>query len=89
MAPHSINYSLGVWGKKDNLPDETTLSVTTMCGHHMIPPKFVRYVMRRVKKGKLTPEEGAKKLAEFCYCGIFNHVRCSEIIREETAEAAE
>ena len=61
VTPHSINYSLGVWGKKDNLPDETTLSVTTMCGHHMIPPKFVRYVMRRVKKGKIDPGRRGKE----------------------------
>lgn len=85
VTPHSINYSLGVWGKKDNLPSETTLAITTMCGHHMIPPKFVDKVMKRVKKGKLTSDEGAKELAEFCYCGIFNHVRCSDIITEQTA----
>lgn len=83
VTPHSINYSLGVWGKKDNLPDDKTLSITTMCGHHMIPPKFVDYIVRRVKKNKLTPEEGAKQLAEFCYCGIFNHVRCAEIIKND------
>ena len=82
VTPHSVNYSLGVWGKKDNLPDETTLSVTTMCGHHMIPPKFVNYIMRRVEKGKMTPEDGAVDLAKYCYCGIFNPVRCAEIIRE-------
>lgn len=46
VTPHSINYSLGVWGKKDNLPDETTLSITTMCGHHMIPPKFVQHMIK-------------------------------------------
>ena len=88
VTPHSINYSLGVWGKKDNLPNDTTLSITTMCGHHMIPPKFVDHVMKRVKKGKLTPEEGANKLAEFCYCGIFNHVRCADIIQKNTADAS-
>lgn len=82
VTPHSVNYSLGVWGKKDKLPDDTTLSITTMCGHHMIPPKFVNYVMKRVKKGKITSEEGAKELAEFCYCGIFNHIRCANIIGE-------
>ncbi len=86
VTPHSINYSLGVWGKKENLPDDTTLSITTMCGHHMIPPKFVAHVMRRVKKGKLTPEEGATRLAEFCYCGIFNHIRCADIIQKRTSE---
>ncbi len=89
VTPHSINYSLGVWGKKDNLPGETTLSITTMCGHHMIPPKFVDHVMKQVKKEKLTPEEGAKKLAEFCYCGIFNHVRCANIIKDQTARSKE
>ena len=84
VTPHSVNYSLGVWGKKDHLPDDTTLSITTMCGHHMIPPKFVNHIMKRVKKGKMTPEEGAQELAEFCYCGIFNHIRCADIIGENT-----
>jgi len=84
VTPHSINYSLGVWGKTDKLPDDTTLSITTMCGHHMIPPKFVNHIMKRVKKGKMTPQDGAKELAEFCYCGIFNHIRCGNIIVKNT-----
>ncbi len=84
VTPHSINYSLGVWGKKDNLPDDVTLSITTMCGHHMIPPKFVKHIMEQVEKGRLTAEEGAIKLANFCYCGIFNQVRCADIIKENT-----
>lgn len=84
VTPHSINYSLGVWGRKDKLPDDVTLSITTMCGHHMIPPKFVSSVMRQVEAGKMTPEEGAVKLANFCYCGIFNQVRCAEIIADST-----
>jgi len=86
VTPHSINYSLGVWGRKNKLPDDTTLSITTMCGHHMIPPKFVNYIIKRVKKGKMTPEEGAKELAEFCYCGIFNHIRCANIIEKSTCK---
>jgi hypothetical protein len=84
VTPHSVNYSLGVWGKKDDLPDDTTLSITTMCGHHMIPPKFVNHIMKRVQKGKMTPQEGAQELAEFCYCCIFNHIRCANIIEENT-----
>lgn len=84
VIPHSINYSLGVWGKKEGLPDEVTLSITTMCGHHMIPPKFVKHIMNQVEKKHLTPEEGAIKLANFCYCGIFNQVRCADILRKNT-----
>jgi hypothetical protein len=48
----------------------------------MIPPKFVQYVVDQVDKGKLTPEEGAVKLSNFCYCGIFNQVRCADIIED-------
>ena len=82
VTPHSINYSLGVWGSKDKLPDEVALSVTTMCGHHMIPPKFVKHIMKQVEAGKMTPEQGANRLSDFCYCGIFNQVRCADIIRD-------
>lgn len=84
VTPHSINYSLGVWGKKDNLPDDVTLSVTTMCGHHMIPPKFVKHIMKQVESGRMTAEDGARKLADFCYCGIFNQVRCADIIAKNS-----
>ncbi|MEI7463678.1 MAG: hypothetical protein WCK03_04775, partial [Candidatus Taylorbacteria bacterium] len=83
VTPHSINYSLGVWGRKDKLPDAATLSVTTMCGHHMIPPKFVKHIIRQVETGKMTPEQGALRLSDFCYCGIFNQVRCAEIIEKQ------
>ena len=82
VTPHSANFSLGVWGNKGILPDEDTLSITTMCGHHMIPRKFVQYVVDQVDKGRMSPEEGAIKLSDFCYCGIFNQVRCSEIIQD-------
>lgn len=81
VTPHSINYSLGVWGNKKRLPDEETLSITTMCGHHMIPPRFVEYVQKRVNSGKMTAEEGAIELSSFCYCGIFNQVRCGQILQ--------
>lgn len=82
VKPHSANYSLGVWGNKGILPDEDTLSITTMCGHHMIPPKFVQYIVDQVDKGRMTAEEGSIKLANFCYCGIFNQVRCADLIKD-------
>ena len=52
----------------------------------MISPKFVDYIMKRVKKGKMTPEEGALKLATFCYCGIFNPIRCADIIQKQSSD---
>ena len=89
VVPHSVNYSLGIWGKKENLPDAATLSVTTMCGHHMISPKFVKHVINQVNKGRMTPEEGALELATFCYCGIFNHIRCADIIKKSISDQKE
>lgn len=89
VTPHTINYSLGIWGKKDKLPDDTTLSITTMCGHHMISPKFVRHVMRQVEAGRMTPEAGANELANFCYCGIFNPVRAADILRDSAGKKKE
>ncbi|MCL2568312.1 MAG: hypothetical protein FWE12_02595 [Oscillospiraceae bacterium] len=79
---HSINYALGIWGKKENLPDEETLSITTMCGHHMIPPKFVQHMVSQVEKGKITAEDASRQMSDLCYCGIFNQVRCAKIVKE-------
>jgi len=64
------------------LPDEDILSITTMCGHHMISPNLVKKLVEDVKKGKITPEKAAWKLATFCPCGIFNHVRAEKLIEE-------
>lgn len=83
VTPHSINFSLGVWGNKGILPDEDTLAITTMCGHHMIPPKFVNYIINEVESGRMSAKQGADKLSSFCYCGIFNQVRCEELIKEK------
>ena len=82
VKPHSANFSLGVWGNKSILPDDDTLSITTMCGHHMIPPKFVNYIVNQVQSGKMTAEQGALKLSDFCYCGIFNQVRAADLITD-------
>lgn len=80
VIPHTINFSLGVWGKKELLPSEEALSITTMCGHHMIAPALVEEMKDLVRKGKLSPEEAGLKLATYCPCGIFNQVRAAKIL---------
>lgn len=37
------------------------------------------------KKGRMTAEESALELATFCYCGIFNQIRCADIIRDNVS----
>ena len=75
-----MNYSIGVFGKKELLADDDTLAITTMCGHHMIPDEFVAEARKRVKEGKLSPEKASQEFAELCPCGIFNQERARELL---------
>lgn len=83
VKPHTLNYSLGVFGNKKLLADEDTLAITTMCGHHMIPDELVAETRRRVKEGKISPEQASLELAELCPCGIFNQERAKELLSLE------
>jgi hypothetical protein len=83
VTPHTINYSLGVWGKKELLPSEEVLAVTTMCGHHQIAPQLVEKKVQEVRRGRKTPEEAARELALYCPCGIFNQVRAADLLEEQ------
>lgn len=83
VTPHTVNYSLGVWGKKELLPSQGVLAVTTMCGHHQIAPQLVEKKVEEVRKGRKTPEEAARELALYCPCGIFNQVRAGKLLEEQ------
>lgn len=72
LEPHTILYSLGVWGKTELLPDREHLKITTRCGHHMISPEMIDHYVQKIKDGSITPEEAGRKLAGPCVCGIFN-----------------
>jgi hypothetical protein len=79
---HSVEYSLGFFGALDKLPDKTTLSLATMCGHGMISFSFARKMIDWVKQGRRTPEEASRYMARFCTCGIFNTTRSCRLLRE-------
>jgi len=83
LRPHTVEYSLGIWGKTDKLPDNKILEITTMCGHHMIASRLVENMIREVKRGKKTSPEAAQELAKHCCCGVFNPKRAAELL--ETA----
>lgn len=82
LKPHTILYSLGVWGKTELLPDREHLKITTRCGHHMISPEMIDHYVERIKDGSITPEEAGKKLAAPCVCGIFNVPKTIEEIEK-------
>lgn len=89
LAPHTVNYSIGIFGRTDLLPDEEVLGVTSMCGHHMVAASLVERLRERVRKGALSPEEAAKRLACLCPCGIFNPVRASKLLAKVTDKGGE
>ncbi len=82
LQPHTVNMSLGTWGNVSLLPEEPILEICTMCGHAMISPNLVRFLIDQVKRGLITPEEAAVELGKQCTCNIFNVVRAIEIINK-------
>lgn len=86
LKPHTVLLSLGVHGKKELLPEEKVLEITTMCGHGLVATHLVEEAMEKVKTGALTPGEAARLLAQPCPCGIFNLDRCVELLKEQLSE---
>lgn len=79
---HSLEYSLGTWGKTERLPDFPILKTVTMCGHAMIASDLVRKMIRDVKRGRRTIADCCKEMAECCTCGNYNVTRGERLFRE-------
>lgn len=81
LEPHTVNMSLGTWGRTELLPDPKILELCTMCGHAMISPRLVEAVAERVRGGVMTVGEASVELGKQCTCNIFNTERAREIIQ--------
>ena len=82
---HTVQYSLGIWGKTELLPHSKILEITTMCGHGMVTVGLIEEVIKDVRNGECTPEEGGERLFKPCMCGIFNPYRAAKLIRSMAA----
>ncbi|BCV24816.1 hypothetical protein [Gelria sp. Kuro-4] len=80
IKPHSVNLSLGVHGKVEDLPSPEVLEFITMCGHGMISASLVKKLIEGVKEGRYTPEKAAEEMARPCVCGIFNTERAAKLL---------
>lgn len=87
VQTHTVEHSLGVWGRTEMLPPRSILELTTMCGHGMVAFNLVKSVLEDIRAGHMTPHEGALKLAKPCECGIFNPVRAERLLQAMAAEA--
>ena len=79
-TPHTIEFSLGTWGKTERLAPSDVLEVMTMCGHAQVPAALVRHMAAQVKSGKISAEEAGLKLGRQCTCGVFNVGRAAELV---------
>lgn len=84
LKEHTHHISLGIFGRKEKLPDDQTLEITTQCGHALISPHHVEHVVKQINKGKMTYAEGAGLLIKPCVCGIGNVLRTERILGEMT-----
>jgi hypothetical protein len=82
IKPHTVNFSLGIWGKTQKLPSPEIREITTMCGHGMVSPKLIESMARKVRAGAITPCDAAIEIARPCYCGIVNVHTLTERIQE-------
>ena len=81
LPMHTVNYSLGVWGKRERLPDPKVTAVTTMCGHGLVSFHLVQSLVKEIRRGKKTLEEAAETLARPCVCGVVNPRRTAELLQ--------
>jgi hypothetical protein len=80
IQPHTVNHSLGIWGKKELLPEPQILEIITLCGHGMISQHLVRHYFEKVKKG-YDADAAAREIGRFCYCAICNVDRIASVLR--------
>ncbi len=80
LRPHTVQYSLGCFGRTERLPREETLEITTLCGHHLVSPRLVEKLARDVDAGDATREEAAAAMGDLCLCRIFNERRAAELL---------
>ncbi|MDN5344858.1 MAG: hypothetical protein PWQ18_970 [Clostridia bacterium] len=79
---HTREWSLGVHGNTDRLPDPKVMEFTTMCGHGMVGRDLVLQLIGNIKKGRCTAREASIEMGKCCSCGNFNVTRSQELIKK-------
>jgi hypothetical protein len=82
LKMHTVEYSGGVMGRTERLPEGPVLAITTMCGHGLVSANLVKKMSTLVKKGKKSLPEAAAELAKPCMCGVFNAERAERLLMD-------
>ena len=67
-------------GKKEVLPDEPVLEISTMCGHGMIPFNLIDNLAADISANRISTEDAAVIIAKQCHCGVVNVPRVERIL---------
>ena len=81
LKMHTVEFSGGIHGKLELLPERPILEISTMCGHGLVANNLVKEMLRQVKRGKKTPKEAALELTKPCQCGVFNPKRAEALLK--------
>ncbi len=81
LKVHTVNLSLGVFGKREKLAGDREREITTMCGHGMITGAMVLYHVDRIRKGLETAQQAAHEVCKLCICGAFNPARGAKLFQ--------
>jgi hypothetical protein len=77
---HTVNHSLGFWGKTEKLPAREVLEITTMCGHGLVAPSLVWRLAERIRRDEVSAADACREMRKMCLCDILNHVRAEELV---------
>jgi len=81
LKRHTVEMSLGVWGKVEKLESQEVLEVTTMCGHGLVAGNLVKTLVDDIRNGRTTARQASEEIAKQCVCGIFNAPRAEELLK--------
>ena len=89
LKPHTINLSLGIIGKTEELPAEEILEYTTMCGHALISANLARKGLVEVSCGTKSARDASMMMAKPCICGIYNLDRSVEMLTRQAQSGSD
>jgi len=84
---HTVEHSLGVLGRTENLPSTGIVEIASLCGHGMVSFNLIEKMVYQVKLGRLTPRQASIYLAKPCTCGSFNPARAEAILERLRARS--
>ncbi len=89
LQRHTVEHSLGIWGRTDLLPGNEILEVSAMCGHGMVSFNLVKKMSEQVRDGKLTSKAAARELVFNCQCGVLNPERAALLLEKMVGSGAD